>query len=77
MFTFTEVFSYTLCLITKVQYSEAQLITFLTEKNENAFNILYNNYSPTLYGIVLRIVNSEEAAQDVLQDSFVKIWQVH
>ncbi len=47
----------------------------LKSKSEEAFNALYDNYSPELYGIILQIVNSEAAAQDVLQDSFIKIWK--
>ena len=46
----------------------------LLDKSKEAFDVLYEKYSPTLYGIVLKIVVSEEAAQDVLQDSFIKIW---
>lgn len=60
---------------TQIKYTEEQFINLLKAKSEEAFNILYDNYSPALYGIVLKIVNSEEAAQDVLQDSFVKIWK--
>lgn len=37
--------------------------------------LLYDHYAPTLYGIVLRIVQSEELAQDVLQESFIKVWR--
>ncbi len=59
----------------KRKYTEPELIDLLKDKSEVAFNALYDNYSPALYGIVMKIVNSEEAAQDVLQDSFVKIWK--
>ena len=37
--------------------------------------MLYDNYSNALYGIVLKIVRSEEISEDVLQDAFVKIWK--
>lgn len=37
--------------------------------------MLYDNYSNALYGIILKIVRSEEVAEDVLQDAFVKIWK--
>lgn len=32
-------------------------------------------YSPSLYGIALSIVKTEQDAGDVLQESFVKIWK--
>lgn len=61
--------------MSKNNYTEEQLIGLLQDKSETAFNVLYDSYSPALYGIIFKIVNSEEAAQDVLQDSFVKIWK--
>ncbi|MGB3618764.1 MAG: sigma-70 family RNA polymerase sigma factor, partial [Catalinimonas sp.] len=37
--------------------------------------LLYDHYAPTLYGVVLRMIQSEAAAQDVLQESMIKIWR--
>jgi len=36
---------------------------------------LYDKYSGALFNIILRIVNSNEVAEDVLQESFIKIWK--
>ena len=36
---------------------------------------LYDAFSPAIYGVVLRMVGKEELAQEVLQDTFVKIWK--
>lgn len=58
----------------KTTYSEQELIVLLKEKNENGFHYLYDHYSGALYGIVLRIVQSKEYAEEVIQDVFVKIW---
>ncbi|WP_245758517.1 RNA polymerase sigma factor [Paenimyroides ummariense] len=46
----------------------------LNQKNETAFNYLYDHYSGALYGVVLRIVSSKEYTEEVIQDVFVKIW---
>jgi len=62
-------------LSVKQKYTEPELVNLLQTGSKEAFNVLYDNYSPTLFGIISRIVNSEETAQDVLQDSFVKIWK--
>ena len=35
---------------------------------------LYDAYGATLYGIVLRIVVSKEVAEQVIQDTFLKVW---
>lgn len=37
--------------------------------------ILYKDYAPALMGLILRIVQRNEIAQDVLQETFVKIWK--
>lgn len=36
---------------------------------------LYDRYSATLYGLASKIVQSDEVAQDVVQDSLVKVWK--
>lgn len=36
---------------------------------------MYAQYSNALYGVAVKITNSEEAAQDVLQDAIIKIWK--
>ena len=59
----------------KITVNEAELIELLKAKDKSGFSMLYDNYAPALYGIVLKIVRIEETAQDVLQDCFVKIWK--
>jgi RNA polymerase sigma-70 factor (ECF subfamily) len=54
--------------------SEPQLVALLKRRDKGSFALLYNRYAANLYGIVCRVVQSPEAAQDVLQDAFVKIW---
>jgi RNA polymerase sigma-70 factor (ECF subfamily) len=51
-----------------------QIIELLQQQDKKAIDALYDQYSPALYGIVLKIVRSEMVAQDVLQEAFVKIW---
>ena len=43
--------------------------------NSEAFEKLYDNYSKALFGVSSKIVRSDEVAEDVLQESFVKIWK--
>jgi RNA polymerase sigma-70 factor (ECF subfamily) len=57
------------------KYSEEDLVTLLKSKSESAFHFLYDHYSGALYNIIVKIVRDEEAAQDILQDAFVKIWK--
>jgi len=54
--------------------SEDELIQRLKQQDESAMTILYDNYSAAIYGMIMRIVKSEAVAEDVMQESFVKIW---
>lgn len=47
----------------------------LKSRDQQAFGYLYDNYAPALYGVVMKVLNREEAARDLLQDIFVKIWR--
>lgn len=49
------------------------LVEGLRSGHDNAFEYLYDKYSSALYGIVLKIVNDADEANDVLQDAFVNI----
>jgi RNA polymerase sigma factor (sigma-70 family) len=55
--------------------SESVLIEKLIQRDQQAFQWLYNQYSPALYGVVLRIVRDDDQAADLLQDIFIKIWK--
>jgi len=59
----------------KIKIPEEDLIALLKQNDEKGFTILYDNYSSALYGVILKIVRSEEIAADVMQESFVKIWK--
>lgn len=52
-----------------------RLMELVKKRDKKAIEQLYDMFSPTLYGIILKIVGVEERAQDVLQDVFVKIWK--
>lgn len=56
-------------------YSEHELIQLLQQKNDQAFNYLYDNYAGALYGVVKQIVSDVEIGNDVLQEVFVSIWR--
>jgi RNA polymerase sigma factor (sigma-70 family) len=56
------------------KYTEEFLYSGLRSKSKQAFEYLYDNYSPALYGVVYNILHNEEASNDALQEVFVKIW---
>ncbi|MEJ2585694.1 MAG: sigma-70 family RNA polymerase sigma factor [Robiginitalea sp.] len=53
---------------------EKHIVELLHEGNDKAISLLYEHYGDTLYGVAHKVVRNEEIAQDVLQESFVKIW---
>jgi len=55
--------------------TEDELISALKAKNREAVGILYDRYSGFLFGLIHRIVHSEQTAEDILQEVFVKIWK--
>ncbi|TAE27564.1 MAG: sigma-70 family RNA polymerase sigma factor [Cytophagales bacterium] len=54
--------------------SESVLIEKLSRRDQQAFHWLYDQYSPALFGVIRKIVHDDEQARDLLQDSFIKIW---
>ncbi len=54
--------------------SEVLLVQRLRDRDEGAMTIFYDKYSAALYGVILRVVKTEEIAEDVLQEAMVKIW---
>jgi RNA polymerase sigma factor (sigma-70 family) len=58
----------------KTALSENDLILALRKKEKIAAEALYDMYSSSLYGIIYRVVQQQELAEDLLQETFVKIW---
>ena len=46
----------------------------LRQREKIAVEALYDMYSGSLFGVISRIINDTAVAEDVLQDTFVKIW---
>ncbi|MFD2556468.1 RNA polymerase sigma factor [Sphingobacterium tabacisoli] len=56
--------------------TERELLIQLQGGNRTAFDILYRKYATRLTIKLLQLVKSEEIAQDLLQEIFMKIWQM-
>lgn len=54
---------------------EKEIVSLLENGDKKAIAILYENYSDALYGVIKKIIRDDDTAQDVLQESFVKIWR--
>ena len=54
---------------------EKKLVKGIRDGDKNAMEDLYKLYSSSLFGIITRIIKFDEVAEDVLQDTFFKIWK--
>jgi RNA polymerase sigma-70 factor (ECF subfamily) len=54
---------------------EQQLIEGLLSKDRSAFDVLFRSYYSTLVRIASDILHDRQAAEDVVQDTFVKLWE--
>lgn len=51
------------------------LIIGIQQNDERMVNELYQRYSAMLFGIISRVVKESEEAENLLQDTFLKIWK--
>lgn len=56
------------------KYSEEELVLLLKQKDQQAFSYLYDHYASALNGVIYRMVEEKQLAEDILQEAFVKIW---
>lgn len=58
----------------KISLTEEELVLALRNREKIAIEALYDMYSSSLYGVISRIIVDTATAEDVLQETFVKIW---
>jgi RNA polymerase sigma-70 factor (ECF subfamily) len=54
--------------------NDAALVRLVAQGNQNAFLELYDHYSSRVYGLAIRMLGEEMAAEEVTQDTFLKLW---
>ncbi|MDX1908761.1 MAG: sigma-70 family RNA polymerase sigma factor [Bacteroidia bacterium] len=54
---------------------EQAIIQLLHRQDEQALTLIYRQYGRALLGVIHRIIPDPDLAEDVLQESLVKIWQ--
>jgi RNA polymerase sigma-70 factor (family 1) len=58
-----------------MEYCEESLISKIINGNPIAFKRVYERHSRKLFYSILRLVKSEELAEELMQEVFVKIWE--
>jgi RNA polymerase sigma-70 factor (family 1) len=57
-------------------FEETSLLKRLKDNDKNAFLEIYNHYRKPLYTFIIRFVKVPVYAEDILQDTFLKIWEI-
>ena len=58
-----------------IQTEDKKLIKQIAKGNEQAFEMLYQRHSKKLFGYAYHILKNKQTAEDVLQETFLTIWQ--
>lgn len=59
----------------EIQNNENLLIQSLKQGSEKAMGLCYDKYAASLYGIILKMVEEEQIAEEILQNAFVTIFK--
>ena len=57
-----------------MKHTEEQLISACKKKDEYAFRTIYEMYAPKMMGVCLRYMHNRQEAEDILQESFIKVY---
>lgn len=61
-------------MLKQVIYNEEDLVRLLKSGDQKLFGILYDNYAKALLGMIKRRIENDTIAEDLLQETFIKIW---
>jgi RNA polymerase sigma-70 factor (ECF subfamily) len=59
----------------RAQDPDVALLKAIAAKDEAALAQLYDRYRVILFGLLMRILNNREEAEDVLQELFLQVWR--
>ncbi|MES2222204.1 MAG: sigma-70 family RNA polymerase sigma factor [Acidobacteriota bacterium] len=61
--------------LTGQQQTDRQLMEQLRRRQPDALSRMYDQYSTLVYSIAMRVLRDAAAAEDVMQEVFLKVWQ--
>lgn len=59
----------------RAQENDVELLAAIVARDEAALAQLYDRYRVILFGLLMRILNNREEAEDVLQELFMQVWR--
>lgn len=57
--------------------NETALLERMAKGDKDAFQVIYYHYAPRIYGKLLKLLQSEDLATELLQEVFITVWQKH
>ena len=51
-----------------------QLFQQVADGDERAFGLLFNAFLPKLHPFIIKFIKSEQAAQEIIQETFIRVW---
>jgi RNA polymerase sigma-70 factor (ECF subfamily) len=57
------------------QLSDDVLLTYIVQGNVAALETLYDRHAPMILGLALKITGDQTLAEEVLQETFWRVWQ--
>ena len=61
--------------MTLVEKTDNELVKDYLEGKENVFEILVKRYTRPLYSFVWRLCGNKESSEDIVQETFLKVWK--
>ena len=55
--------------------ADEDLLSFVGQGDAEAFTILYDRYGRTAFSLAYRVMGERQAAEDLVQDAFLKLWR--
>ncbi|WDF45555.1 sigma factor [Chryseobacterium sp. KACC 21268] len=55
--------------------SDTELYLLIKERSKSGFEYMYSRYSCILYGLAVKAVKSKEYAEEIVEQTFTKIWK--
>ena len=55
--------------------ADEDLISLVGDGDAQAFAVVYDRHSRAAYSLAYRMMNGRQAAEDLAQDAFLKVWR--
>ena len=59
----------------QIKSDDRRLIRRVGKGDQTAFGQIYNHHNVKVYNYILRLVHEQDAAEELLQETFVAVWQ--